>query len=87
MNDPAVVLADEPTGNLDTQHGAAIWQLLASLCRRQSRTIVAVTHEADGAAFADRVLVLKDGRLAGEIQPDGEGNASLVASGYRELVG
>ena len=87
MNEPALVLADEPTGNLDTQHGAAIWQLLASICRRHGRTVVAVTHEADGAAFSDRVVVLKDGRVAGEIQPGGEGNASLVASGYRELVG
>lgn len=87
MNDPALVLADEPTGNLDTQHGAAIWQLLASLCREHGRTVVAVTHEADGATFADRVVVLKDGRIMGEIQPGGEDHASVVASGYRELVG
>ena len=86
MNEPAVILADEPTGNLDTAHAATIWRLLASLCREQGRTIVAVTHESDGAAFADRVVVLKDGRVAGEIEPGGEGHASIVASRYRELV-
>jgi putative ABC transport system ATP-binding protein len=86
INDPAVILADEPTGNLDTAHAAAIWRLLASLCREQGRTIVAVTHEADGAVFADRVVVLKDGRVAGEIEPVGESHASTLASRYRDLV-
>lgn len=87
MNDPAVLLADEPTGNLDTHHGAAIWQLLASLVRDGGRTMIAVTHEADAACHADRVIVLKDGRLVGEVQPSGDHDASLVASRYRELVG
>ncbi len=87
MNDPAMVLADEPTGNLDTEHGTAIWRLLASLVHDQGRSVLAVTHEADGAAFADRVIVLRDGRVAGEFQPGGEDNASIVASRYRELVG
>ena len=89
MNDPAIVLADEPTGNLDTQHGAAIWRLLASLVRDGGRTVVAVTHEAEGAAFADRVLVLKDGRIVGEWgqSHNGETHATLVAARYRELVG
>ncbi len=87
MNDPVLLLADEPTGNLDTQHGAAIWRLLASLVRESGRTVVAVTHEAEGAAFADRVVVLKDGRIIGEFAPCGEDHASVVATCYRELVG
>ena len=87
MNDPALLLADEPTGNLDTEHGAAIWQLLASLVRDSGRTVLAVTHEADGAAFADRVVMLKDGRIVGEAQPGGEDHAAFVAARYRELAG
>ena len=87
MNDPVLLLADEPTGNLDTEHGAAVWRLLASLVRESGRTVVAVTHEADGAAFADRVMVLKDGRIIGEFVPGGEDHASVVATRYRELVG
>ncbi len=87
MNDPVLLLADEPTGNLDAEHGAAIWRLLASLVREGGRTVVAVTHQADGAACADRVLVLKDGRIVGEVVPGGEDHATLVATRYRELVG
>lgn len=103
MNDPALILADEPTGNLDTAHAADIWRLLVTLVRGQGapgakpdeletgsprrRTVIAVTHEADGASFADRVLILKDGRIVGEIRPGGENHAALVATRYRELVG
>ncbi|MGD2107751.1 MAG: ABC transporter ATP-binding protein [Phycisphaerae bacterium] len=87
MNDPVLLLADEPTGNLDSKHGAAIWGLLSSLARDGGRTVVAVTHEADAASHADRVLVLRDGGLAGEIGPGGDHDAAFVASRYRELVG
>ncbi len=87
INDPAVLLADEPTGNLDSQHGEMIWRLLQSLARDQGRTVLSVTHEAEGAAFADRVVVLKDGRSMGEFRPEGDDHAALVAARYRELVG
>ena len=86
MNDPIMVLADEPTGNLDTRHGEAIWALFTRLVREDGRTVLAVTHEARGATFADRVVMLKDGRIVGEIEPGGEGHASLVAARYAELV-
>ncbi len=86
MNDPAVILADEPTGNLDTRHGEEIWKLLAELVRQEGRTVVAVTHEAAGATFADRVLVLKNGKLVGQIEPGGEGHAADVAARYSKLV-
>ncbi|MFQ5461352.1 MAG: ABC transporter ATP-binding protein [Phycisphaerae bacterium] len=87
MNDPLVVLADEPTGNLDTVHSESVWRQLAGLVQEHGKTVVAVTHEPTGATFADRVLVLKDGLIIGEIRPGGEGHASLVAARYTELVG
>lgn len=87
MNEPVVLLADEPTGNLDTKHGDTIWRLLASLARDQRRTIVAVTHEPHGAAHADRIIVVKDGEIAGELTPGREERAAHVATRYAELVG
>ena len=86
MQDPAVILADEPTGNLDSKHGQDVWRILADLVRSEQRAVVAVTHEAEGAAMADRVIVLKDGKIAGEIHPEGDDHVALVANRYRELV-
>ena len=60
VGDPEVVLADEPTGNLDQENGAAVLALLRGLERR---AVVIVTHEPEAAAIADRVLQLRDGRL------------------------
>ena len=62
VNDPAVVLADEPTGNLDTRTSVEILALLQKL-NREGLTIVLVTHEPDIAAYASRILVFRDGRL------------------------
>jgi putative ABC transport system ATP-binding protein len=62
VNDPAVILADEPTGNLDTRTSVEILALLQRL-NRDGLTIVLVTHEPDIAAYASRVLVFRDGRL------------------------
>ncbi len=87
INHPAIVLADEPTGNLDTRHGRDIWRLLKRLAVEEGRTILAVTHEAAGATFADRVVVLRDGRIVGEIEPPGEDHAAVVAARYQELAG
>jgi putative ABC transport system ATP-binding protein len=87
LNDPAIVLADEPTGNLDSRQSAEIWTLLRRICSDQGKTIVMVTHEVHGAAYADRVVILKDGRIVGEIEPKGSGDAALVAGRYQELAG
>lgn len=76
MNDPALLLADEPTGNLDTQNGSLIWELLDSLVRVEGRTVIAVTHEADRAAFAHRTFVLKDGRSVAPSLAAGQSNPS-----------
>jgi putative ABC transport system ATP-binding protein len=61
-NDPSIVLADEPTGNLDSTTGRHIMELLLDVRRRRRTTLVLVTHEADLAALADARLVLRDGR-------------------------
>jgi ABC-type lipoprotein export system ATPase subunit len=63
MNSPRVLFADEPTGNLDAETGRQIMGVLESLHRQQNQTIVMVTHDRTLARQADRVLVLKDGRL------------------------
>ncbi len=87
LNDPAILLADEPTGNLDSKQSLEIWQLLRRVAHERGKTILMVTHEAHGAAHADDVIVLRDGRIIGRIEPKGSGDAALVATGYQELVG
>jgi putative ABC transport system ATP-binding protein len=87
LNDPAIILADEPTGNLDSKQSAEIWALLRQIATERGKTILMVTHEAHGAAYADRVIILKDGRVVGTIEPKGTGDAALVATGYQELAG
>ena len=62
VNDPAVLLADEPTGNLDVQAGAEVLRLLRAGAD-EGRAVVMVTHEASAASIADRVLTLRDGLL------------------------
>ena len=62
-NDPAIVLADEPTGNLDTATGRHILELLREIHRARGTTIILVTHDAELAAIADSRLVLRDGRV------------------------
>lgn len=62
-NKPAIVLADEPTGNLDTETGKKIFDLLHSLSRSQNTTIIAVTHDMDIAGKTDRTFQLKDGKI------------------------
>jgi putative ABC transport system ATP-binding protein len=62
-NDPPILLADEPTGNLDSSTGQQIIDLLVDVNRRRGRTLVLVTHDPSLAALADEILVLSDGRL------------------------
>jgi len=66
VTSPSVLLADEPTGNLDTQRGHEIMALLAALNRERGLTVVMVTHEAEMAAYAGRVVRFVDGRIASD---------------------
>jgi putative ABC transport system ATP-binding protein len=66
VNDPEVILADEPTGNLDSKTGAEILQLLQSLNRERGITVLMVTHDPGIAAQAPRQLVFRDGRIVGD---------------------
>jgi len=63
INDPAVVLADEPTGNLDSATTAQILQLFSHLHRQWQKTVILVSHAPEAGSFADRVLRMQDGRL------------------------
>jgi putative ABC transport system ATP-binding protein len=67
--EPRLLLADEPTGSLDTQRGREVLELLRELCRERRVAIVLVSHDPQAAAYADRVHALRDGRL-GVYEPD-----------------
>jgi putative ABC transport system ATP-binding protein len=66
---PRLLLADEPTGSLDTQRGREVLELLRELCRERGVAIVLVSHDPMAARYADRVFALRDGRLTG-YEPD-----------------
>jgi len=63
VHDPLLVLADEPTGNIDEETGQQVLALLDRLTRRAGKNLILVTHSSDAAAYADRILYLRDGQL------------------------
>ena len=67
LSRPDVVFADEPTGNLDSNSGAEVLRLLRAAATEHQQTILTVTHDAHAASYADRVVFLKDGMIAGEM--------------------
>ena len=66
VHDPLLILADEPTGNLDEETGTQVMSLLADLAREQDRTLLIVTHSREAASYADRILRLSHGQLLPE---------------------
>lgn len=70
VNEPKIVLADEPTGNLDSKSGTAVLELLRKTCKDLNATVVMVSHDPRAAAYADRVVFLKDGRIVHQLDPD-----------------
>ena len=63
VNHPAILLADEPTGNLDTANSNAVLDLLRDLNKRTGQTILMITHNPEAAAFADRIVSMRDGKI------------------------
>lgn len=77
-NNPDMILADEPTGNLDTATAAGIMQLLETLNRTEAKTIVMVTHDMETAMrYSDRIIRLKDGRMEEIIEPIRSSHADI----------
>jgi macrolide transport system ATP-binding/permease protein len=84
INAPSLLLADEPTGNLDTKTSHEIMETLVALNREQGVTIVLVTHEADVAAYAERVVTMRDGGIVADervARPTGPSSAASEAEG------
>jgi putative ABC transport system ATP-binding protein len=69
-NDPGVLLADEPTGNLDSRRGREILQLLTEICRERKIPVLLVTHDPQATAYVDRVFTLRDGKLSDGLDID-----------------
>lgn len=66
VNDPSLVLADEPTGNLDTKTGEVVLSTFQDLNEKQNRTIILITHERYVAEHADRIITIRDGLIVGD---------------------
>jgi len=81
---PAVVLADEPAGELDEESAAAVYRLLGRLVRRSGATAVIVSHDAHAEAIADRLVYVRDGRVVAHARP-GEAPALAVTRGWVRL--
>ena len=76
VNHPAMILADEPTGNLDSRTSIEVMEIFQRLNREQGITLVLVTHETDIAEYADRVIVFKDGKIKKDYPVEKSRNAA-----------
>ena len=70
VDSPPILFADEPTGNLDSAASEEIVLLLRDICKKEKMTVVLVTHDMEKAAYADRIVTIKDGRMETEAQGD-----------------
>lgn len=86
VTDPAIILADEPTGSLDSGNGNAICSLLKELNQEEGRSIVMVTHEPAVATWAGRVVVMKDGVVCSDWNAGQFPDAQSLAIRYQEIV-
>ena len=86
VTNPAVLLADEPTGNLDSVNSKAVCELLRDLSAMRNTTIVMVTHEPTVAAYAQEVAVLRDGTLVERFNTEGINSHQELAVRYQECL-
>ena len=87
LNEPALLLADEPTGNLDSKTAGTILVLLRQLVSEFGKTVLMVTHEPRGASLADVLVLLKDGRIVHQEKLSVQGDAAAVADRYKQYAG
>ena len=73
VTEPKIVLADEPTGNLDSKSGTTVLEMLRKTCKELNATVVMVTHDPRAASYADRVVFLQDGRFVRELLSGDDG--------------
>ena len=76
VNNPALILADEPTGNLDSRTSVEVMEIFQRLNRERGITLVLVTHESDIAQYADRIIVFKDGKIKSDYQVEDKRDAA-----------
>ncbi len=76
VNEPQIIFADEPTGNLDSVSGAKVMQVLDKLNRKLGHTIILITHETETAKHASRIISIKDGKIVGDKRNTGRNMAS-----------
>jgi len=76
VNDPALILADEPTGNLDSRTSVEVMEIFQRLNRERGITLILVTHEADIAQYAQRIVVFKDGKIRKDYQVENQRDAA-----------
>ena len=88
ITDPVLVLADEPTGNLDTKASDEIAALLRQVAKEWGRSVLMVTHDPRLAAYADRIVFLKDGKIVNEtyLESKNAGNAELVTNQMKAMA-
>jgi len=85
-NDPEIILADEPTGNLDTESGTPVLEMLKKLSVEDGKTVIIVTHDPDAAAIADRIVRLRDGCVVAGSGYGVEGTSGVPSTG-RDVEG
>jgi len=85
ITEPAIVLADEPTGNLDSKTGRGILKLLKQSAKELNYTVIMVTHDPVAASYADRVIFLRDGAIFKEIALGGEDDTAVIIANLKEL--
>jgi putative ABC transport system ATP-binding protein len=86
VGEPAVILADEPTGNLDSANSRATCELLRELCQQDGATIVMVTHELSVAVYAEQIVFIRDGRIADSARTADIGDAADLANYYQSIL-
>ncbi|MGC3971097.1 MAG: ABC transporter ATP-binding protein [Pirellulales bacterium] len=86
ITNPALVLADEPTGSLDSVSGQNICRIMKELADEQKRTIVVVTHEPNVAVWASRVVVMKDGSIIADFRTKDFKDPQTLASHYQDII-